>query len=87
MIPFRLQRFVDKISKRFIREAPELMREEFEREGVKLHATLMNSKFLEERGELELHRGKRRFKQSKTINAAGVFKVGVYSPVYTGPLF
>ena len=43
--PGRLQEFVDALVSHFLEEAPDLMDREFEREGVKLHATVMNSKF------------------------------------------
>ncbi len=41
----RLQQFVDTVVSHIIKEAPELMEWEFEREGVKLHMTVMNSDF------------------------------------------
>ena len=41
----RLQKFVDTIAAYVIEKAPDLMVKEFEREGVKLHATVMNSRF------------------------------------------
>lgn len=76
----RLQDFVDELSSGFIREAPELMKREFEREGVKLHATVMNSKFLEvtqegSGGALEVHRGRRRQMSRARLDATGVFQV------------
>jgi activating signal cointegrator complex subunit 1 len=43
--PDRLQAFVDAVQSHVIAGAPDLMRREFDREGVKLHATLMNSCF------------------------------------------
>ena len=42
---WRLQTFVDAVAAYVIENAPDLMSKEFEREGVKLHATLMNSRF------------------------------------------
>ena len=47
----RLQTFVDAIASYVIENAPDLMSKEFDREGVKLHATLMNSKFPVKRAE------------------------------------
>lgn len=41
----RLQAFVDAVQSHVIARAPDLMKKEFDREGVKLHATLMNSRF------------------------------------------
>ena len=41
----RLQAFVDAVAGYVIENAPDLMSKEFDREGVKLHATLMNSRF------------------------------------------
>ena len=41
----RLQTFVDAVAGYVIENAPDLMSKEFDREGVKLHATLMNSRF------------------------------------------
>jgi hypothetical protein len=76
-----LQDFVENVNSEFIREGPELMRKEFEREGVKLHATMLNSKFLEklEGGrELEVYRGRRREQPWMTIDASRLFKV--YNP-------
>ena len=81
MLIRRLQDFVDEINSSFIAEGPELMRNEFEREGVKLHATVLNSKFLERLeggGELEVYRGKKREQPWMTINASGLFKVCCY---------
>lgn len=69
---------MDEINCGFIAEGPELMKKEFERDGVKLHATVLNSKFLErlEGGrELEVYRGRRREQPWMTIDAAGLFKV------------
>ena len=69
---------MDDICGRFIKEAPELMRREFEREGVKLHATVMNSKFLEQKrggGQLEVHKGMKRYKPTISINATELLKV------------
>ncbi len=72
----RLQAFVDELCDGVIAAGPELMRKEFERKGVKLHATLINSKFLS-RGneELEVHRGKRRQKAGVKVDATSLFKV------------
>ncbi len=36
---------MDAVVSHFMKAAPELMEREFEREGVKLHVTLMNSRF------------------------------------------
>ena len=44
-INYRLQAFVDAVSSYVIESAPDLMSREFDREEVKLHATLMNSRF------------------------------------------
>lgn len=72
----RLQPFVDEVSNSFIREGPELMQREFEREGVKLHATVINSRFLERaKGELQVYRGRRREIGSVSINATQLFKL------------
>ncbi len=72
----RLQLFVDQLCDGFIKECPELMRREFERKGVKLHATLINSKFLSgDTEELEVYRGMRRQKTSTTVDATALFKV------------
>ena len=60
----------------FIQKAPEMMQGEFEREGVKLHATLMNSKFLGKKtGELELFRGRKRECPVELVDATRVFQV------------
>ena len=59
-----------------IAAAPELMRSEFAREGVKLHATLINSKFLSGGSEeLEVHWGRRRRKAGVKVDATILFKV------------
>ena len=42
---------MDAIASYVIENAPDLMSKEFDREGVKLHATLMNSKFPVKRAE------------------------------------
>ena len=69
-----MQEFVDEVCDGVIKAAPELMRREFERKGVKLHATLINSKFLEEGVEMEVYKGRRRSKAG-TVEAAALFKV------------
>ena len=70
---------------RCIRKAPELIRREFEREGVKLHATVINCKFLS-RGsddmELESHKGKKLMKPKQTIDATGIFKVRPWTSMF-----
>ena len=74
---YRLQEFVDELCDSFIKAAPELMRREFERKGVKLHATLINSKFLigkDKELELEVYKGMRRYKTG-TVDATALFKV------------
>lgn len=72
----RFQAFVDEINSVFIQKAPEMMQAEFEREGVKLHATLMNSKFLGKKtGELELFRGRKRECPVELVDATRVFQV------------
>ena len=71
----RLQAFVDELSDGFIKAGPELMRREFERKGVKLHATLINSKFLSRGDEMEVYQGMRRFKTDTTVDATTLFKV------------
>ncbi len=75
---YRLQRFVDNVVERFIKAAPEMMQREFEREGVKLHATLVNCTFLgqEKGGELEVHRGRRRQLPTETVDATRLVEVG-----------
>jgi len=64
-----------------IQEAPEMMRREFERDGVKLHATVMNTSFLaryeEREPEMEVYRGRRRQKPRDTFDATRIFEVGV----------
>ena len=67
-----------------VREAPEMMRLEFQREGVKLHATVMNAGFLsryaeeeESSREMEVYRGRRRQKPRDNFDATRLFEVGV----------
>lgn len=53
---------------------------EFERDGVKLHATVMNCSFLgrsADAAQLEVHRGRRRKRPTDTIDATGVFKASL----------
>ena len=68
-----------------IENAPDLMRKEFERDGVKLHATLMNSKFpvgaAKDAAERERKNWRRREGSQREIpakqpfNATKIFKV------------
>lgn len=67
---------MDEINTSFIKAAPELMRKEFERDGVKLHATLMNCKLLEmESGRARLKNPRSRSMKRKTIDATKILKV------------
>ena len=75
----RLQNFVDTIAENFLKKAPDLMSKEFERTGVKLHATVMNSKFPNQRAEGKEAMAKvpvrgRGFHR-ESFDATGIFKV------------
>ena len=74
---FRLQQLVDSITHNFRQKAPDLMTNEFERDSVKLHATVMNAKFpaqLMESKEGRARDGERNMKKF-TFDATNVFKV------------
>lgn len=72
----RLQLFVDAIAEHFLEKAPDLMSREFEREGVKLHATVMNSKFpYTEKKDAGASSGYRGSRPRDSFDARGVFRV------------
>ena len=73
MLICRLQEFVDTVFTRFLEKAPDLMQREFEREGVKLHATVMNSKFPQSGSKSAESSWQRRPKEG--FDARGIFKV------------
>ena len=76
---------MDAVVSYVIENAPDLMRKEFERDGVKLHATLMNSKFpvgaAKDAAERERKNWRRREGPQRDIpakqpfNATKIFKV------------
>ena len=72
---------MDAIVESFLEKAPDLMSKEFERTGVKLHATLMNSKFRassdEGSGRIGAGRSaqKGRKPHRESFDARGIFKV------------
>lgn len=72
----RLQKFVDSVTCMFRELAPDLMTKEFGRDSVKLHATVMNAKFVDQLTEPR-ERGPRDTRKYK-IDATNVFKVGIY---------
>ena len=74
----RLQLFVDAIVEHFLEKAPDLMSREYEREGVKLHATVMNSKFpYTEKKESVTGGGYRGSRPRDSFDAKGVFRVSI----------
>ena len=83
----RLQKFVDALVGCFMETAPDLMNREFERDGVKLHATVMNSKFASLHGPVEggsthgsMTESSRHKRPKESFDARGIFKVRVYTP-------
>ncbi len=78
---------MDGVASRVIRGAPELMRREFERDTLKLHATVMNCTFLTHSEDsapaMELHKGRRRPKHRDTLDASRIFKVLIYHLIFS----
>ena len=82
----RLQEFVDAVFLHFLERAPDLMQREFEREGVKLHATVMNSKFSQSQSHQETGPGGSKAAESswkqrprEGFDARGIFQVCGYN--------
>ena len=77
--PLRLQKFVDTLTQLFREKAPDLMTKEFERDNVKLHATVMNAKFaakhMESGASTNRDRGGEHSHMKKLFDATNVFKV------------
>ena len=62
----------------FLEKAPDLMSREYEREGVKLHATVMNSKFpYTEKKDAVSSGGYRGSRPRDSFDARGVFQVSI----------
>ena len=60
----------------FLEKAPDLMNREYEREGVKLHATVMNSKFpYTEKKDAVSSGGYKGSRPRDSFDARGVFRV------------
>lgn len=60
----------------FLEKAPDLVSREYEREGVKLHATVMNSKFpYTEKKDTVTSGGYRGSRPRDSFDARGVFRV------------
>lgn len=66
--------FVDAIVEHFLARAPDLMNREHEREGIKLHATVMNSKFLY-RDKDSVASGGHKGRSRVSFDARAVFQV------------
>ena len=71
----RLQKFVDSIASNFREMAPDLMTNEFGRDSVKLHATVMNVKFVDH--DVKSRETDSRNAKKCKINAINVFKVNI----------
>lgn len=69
-----MQKFVDILVDSFMKKAPDLMTREFERTGVKLHATLLNSSFLEQQSQDKKYSHKSRAAK-ETFDARKILKV------------
>ena len=59
----------------FLEKAPDLVSREYEREGVKLHATVMNSKFPYTEKDTVTSGGYRGSRPRDSFDARGVFRV------------
>ena len=68
--------FVDTLVASFMEKAPDLMTREFERTGVKLHATILNSAFRELADQQKALRNPHRGRGPReTFDARIIFKV------------
>ena len=71
---YRLQKFVDTVVEDFIKNSPDLMAREFERTGVKLHATILNSKFRDLSDRKKGSAQRVAYKPPESFDATRIFK-------------
>ena len=69
-----MQKFVDAVVEYFINNSPDLMTREFERTGVKLHATILNSKFRDLSGRKKGLAQRVAYKPPESFDATRIFK-------------
>lgn len=71
-LSYRLQAFVDAVVSYVQENAPDLMSKEFERDGVKIHATLMNSKFPVARAKDAAERDRKNWRRREESQQGGI---------------